>query len=134
MKTWNSYGSEHSANLVMIGRFKNADSAEKAKEAIDLMTEFMNSENREQSKPGSYSDGLMELLQKISFHSLAPGEKEQFVMDIHSEQKEEKIIITTDEPDISAFLKLMVDKGARVEVFSAHDYPDSDGRDTTSVE
>jgi hypothetical protein len=43
MKTWNSYGSEHSANLVMIGKFKNAASAEKAKEAIDLITDYMTS-------------------------------------------------------------------------------------------
>lgn len=135
MKTWNSYGSEHSANMVMIGKFKDAASAEKAKEAIDLITEFMTSRNGEvQSNPGSYPDGLIELLQKVRFHSLAPSELEQFIMCIDSEQKEEQIVITTDEPDISAFLKLMVDKGARVEVFSAHDYPDSNGRGTTSVE
>jgi len=132
MKTWNSYGSEHSANLVMIGRFKDAESAEKAKEAIDLITDFMSSDNAQRPSPDCYPDGLTDLLQKVRFHSLSPGELEQFTMDIRSEQKEEQVVITTDEPDVSAFLKLMVDKGARVEVFSAHDYPDSNGRDTTS--
>ena len=132
MKTWNSYGSEHSANLVMIGRFKDVDSAEKAKDAIDQLTDFMTSGNVEQSSSSRYPEGLIDLLQKIRFHSLSPGEIEQFTMDIHSKLKDDQVVITTDEPDVSAFLKLMVEKGARVEVFSAHDYPDPNGRDTTS--
>ena len=55
-------------------------------------------------------------------------------MGIRSELKDQQVVITTDEPDVSAFLKLMVDKGARVEVFSAHDYPDPSGRNTTGPE
>jgi hypothetical protein len=132
MKTWNSHGSEHSANLVMIGSFKDAASAEEAKEAIDLITDYMTSENTDQSAPDSFPDGLLDLLQKVRFHSLSPGEIDQFKMDISSELKDEQIVITTDEPDVSAFLKLMVDKGARVEVFSAHVYPDANGRDTSN--
>lgn len=132
MKTWNSYGSEHSANLVMIGRFKDAVSAEKAKEAIDAITEFMGSGDPARTSPGRYPEGLMGLLEKVGFYSLSPGELEQFTMDIRSELKDEQVVITTDEPDVSAFLKLMVDKGARVEVFSAHVHPDPNGRDTTS--
>ena len=131
MKTWNSYGSEHSANLVMIGKFKNAASAEKAKEAIDLITDYMTSGNTDRSSSDRYPDGLMDLLQKVGFYSLSPGELEQFTMDIRSELKDQQVVITTDEPDVSAFLKLMVDKGARVEVFSAHDHPDPNGRDTS---
>jgi len=37
-----------------------------------------------------------------------------------------KMILTTDEVDISAFLKVMLDSGARIEVYSAHDYPDTE--------
>lgn len=134
MKTWNSYSSEHSHNLVMIGRFKDAGSAEKAKEAIDAITEFMTSGDADGTSPGQYPEGLMGLLEKVGFYSLSPGELEQFTMDIRSELKDEQVVITTDEPDVSAFLKLMVDKGARVEVFSAHVHPDPNGRDTTSKE
>jgi len=132
MKIWNSYGSEHSANLVMIGKFKDAVSAEKAKDAIDEITEFMTSGNTEGTSPDRYPEGLMALLEKVRFYSLSPGELEQFTMGISSELKDEQVVITTDEPDVSAFLKLMVDKGARVEVFSAHVHPDPNGRDTTS--
>ena len=92
----------------------------------------MISGNAEQSSKDRYPDGLMDLLQKVGFYSLSPNELEQFTMDIRSELKEQQVVITTDEPDVSAFLKLMVDKGARVEVFSAHVHPDPNGRDTTS--
>ena len=71
MKTWNSYGSEHSANLVMIGKFKNAASAEKAKEANDLITDYMTSGNTDRASSDRYPDGLMDLLQKVGFYSLS---------------------------------------------------------------
>lgn len=125
MKTWNSYGSEHSANLIMIGRFKDAASAIEAKEAIDAITGFMTSGEADGTNPGQYPEGLMNILRRVGFFSLAPSELEQFTRENHLELKDEQVIITTDEPDVSAFLKLMVDKGARVEVFSAHVHPDN---------
>ena len=39
MKIWNGCGSEHSMNLVMIGRFKDAGDAASAKEVIDRLIE-----------------------------------------------------------------------------------------------
>jgi hypothetical protein len=33
------------------------------------------------------------------------------------------IVVTTDETDVQALLKVLLDKGARIEVYSAHDYP-----------
>ena len=37
MKIWYQHGSEHSANLVMIGHFKDASDATKAKDYHDSM-------------------------------------------------------------------------------------------------
>ena len=125
MKFWNSYGSEHSANLVMIGRFKDVISAEKAKEAIDEITAFMTSREMDHPTTDRYSDGAMEVLRKVGSYSLLPAEFEQFTYDIHTELKDDQVIVSTDELEVSAFLKLMIDKGARVEVYSAHDYPDT---------
>jgi len=39
MKIWRGYGSEHSSNLVMIGRFKTVGDAEAAKRIIDRLAE-----------------------------------------------------------------------------------------------
>ncbi|WP_251259298.1 DUF6375 family protein [Klebsiella michiganensis] len=38
--------------------------------------------------------------------------------------------MTTDEAEVSAFVKLFVEAGAKVEIFSAHDYP-SDSSDAS---
>ena len=38
MKIWFGYGSEHSANLVMVGEFIDAGGAEKAKQVINDLT------------------------------------------------------------------------------------------------
>ena len=40
MKLWNAFGSEHSMNLVIIGRFNEVRDAELAKELIDRLVEF----------------------------------------------------------------------------------------------
>jgi len=37
MKIWPGFGSEHSANLVMIGRFENAKEASDTKDVIDKL-------------------------------------------------------------------------------------------------
>jgi hypothetical protein len=125
MKLWNSFGSEHSANLVMIGRFKDSASAENAKTAIDELTAYMKSNNEDLHGADRYPDGVLEVLKKIKLHSVAPFELEQFNYDFSVGLEDDKLVIKTDEIDVSAFLKLMIDNGARVEVYSAHDQPKS---------
>jgi hypothetical protein len=125
MKIWNSYGSEHSANLVMIGTFKDVPSAKRAKEIIDKITEFMMDSDDDHEDTDRYSDAALALLSSLNTASLRPAELAQFRYDIRSEQKGDKVVITTDEYDVSGFLKLLIDEGARVEVYSAHLHPDT---------
>ena len=125
MKIWNGYGSEHSANLVMIGRFRDVASAKHAKAMIDEITTFMMDSEDDHEGAESYSDAALDLLRKMKFYSVAPAELFQFRYDVGSELKENKIVIKTDELDVSAFLKLLIDQGARVEIYSAHEYPDT---------
>ena len=125
MKIWNSYGSEHSANLVMIGKFKDAASAKEAIAIIEKITEFMANTDDDHEDADNYSDAALDFLKTVKFYSVRPAELAQFRYDINSERKNDQIVITTDELDVSAFLKLLIDKGARVEVYSAHDYPNT---------
>lgn len=125
MKTWNNYGSEHSANLVMIGRFKTEISAEKAMEAIEKVTAFMTTTDNDHREAERYSEEAIRLLQECKAYNLAPYELEQFVYPVHPKLKDGTIEIQTDEPDLSAFMKLMIDHGARVEIYCSTDYPDS---------
>lgn len=125
MKVWNSYGSEHSANLVMIGKFKDVASAEDAETAFDEFTEFARDNGDELHGSDRFPEEAFPLLRKHNVMSLAAFEMEQFRYDISWRREGDQIIITTDEVDVSALMKIMIDKGARVEIYSAHDYPDT---------
>ncbi|MFN2533023.1 MAG: DUF6375 family protein [Pyrinomonadaceae bacterium] len=125
MKIWNSYGSEHSSNLVMIGTFKEVASAKRAEEIIDEMTSFMADSEDDHEDAINFSDLALTLLHKVRVHSLRPAELAQFRYDVRTERSDNKIVITTDEYDISGFLKILIDEGARVEVYSAHLNPDT---------
>jgi hypothetical protein len=107
----------------MIGRFKDLTSAKKTIEAIDAIKEYLDTTNEDYEGADRYSEGLLSLLEKIRCHSVSPSEFEQFRLDIRTEQKGDRLVITTDEIEVSAFLKLLIDNGAKVEVYSAHDYP-----------
>ncbi len=124
MKIWNSYGSEHSAKLVMIGRFKDAATAESTKETIDKLTRFSSSPGAKATSLDRFSDEALGFLKDIEFHSIAPNELEQFGYDVSSEIKDNQITLETDEIEVSGYLKLFIDRGARIEVYSAHDFPD----------
>lgn len=124
MKIWKSYGSEHSANLVMIGRFKDEASAEKALEAIEKVTELMGTIPDSDRDSRRFPDEALEVLRECNAFNLSPAELEQFIFGVHPSLEGTQINIRTDEPDLSAFMKLMVDFGARVEVYCASDYPE----------
>jgi hypothetical protein len=128
MKLWYGYGSEHSMNLVMIGRFENAEDAAKAMQVIERLTEKVNAENAagliDFGGTGQrFSEGMRDFLYKLKVYSIGPAELEQFAYDVSVKVDANKVILKTDESDVSAFLKLLLDNGAKVEVYSAHHYP-----------
>ena len=127
MKVWYGYGSEHSMNLVLIGKFKEIRQAEEAMQIIERITEQVTvDESAGLIEVGQhterYSEEMLELLRDIDFFYVAPGELEQFVYDARVNVENDKLIVTTDEAEVSAFLKVMLIKGAKVEVYSAHEY------------
>ena len=130
MKIWYGYGSEHSMNLVMIGQFKDAGDAEKAKKIIDSFTESVNADVQAGllevgNPPERFSERMLELLRKANIYIIGANEFEQFAYDCRVKVDGNKVVLTTDESDVSAFLKVLIEQGARVEVYSAHQYPDT---------
>jgi hypothetical protein len=129
MKVWTGYGSEHSMNLVMIGLFKEASDARDAK---DLIADLVGRASKEPIR--SYKDDLRDarfsdemldfLVNKSKISTLGPAEVEQFAYDVNVAQIDNKLILRTDESDVSGFIKLLIERGAKVEIFSAHDHPD----------
>jgi hypothetical protein len=128
MKIWRSYGSEHSMNLVMIGSFKQVADADEAKMLIEGLTEIARNEPmrsfHDDPKESRFSAEALEFFRTSKVHTIGPSEIEQFNYEVHVEQKGASLVLTTDESEISGFLKLLIEKGAKVEVYSAHDYPD----------
>lgn len=110
----------------MIGKFKDAASAEKAKEVIDKINDFVQSSDERFEGADRYSDQALELLKTVNFYSVSPAEFEQFRYEVMPTLDGDKLILRTDDIEISAVLKIMVENGARVEVYSAHTYPDKD--------
>ncbi|GJK53827.1 hypothetical protein TUM17561_12450 [Enterobacter cloacae] len=135
MKIWNGYGSEHSMNLVLIGKFKQEQDAEKVEK--DIKTLSTQAEKDEcysipfdEPENQRFSDEMLSLLYNLKLHTLGPTDLGQLVSDHHLDREGDRITITTDEAEVSAFIKLFVEAGAKVEIFSAHDYP-SDSSDAS---
>lgn len=122
MKFWNSYGSEHSANLVMIGQFKSVTDAKEAKEAIDKIKDFLVKSGETYEDGERFSKSMSKLLMELEVFTLHPREIDQFNYDVRTEIKQDKIVVTTEESDFSAFLKILIEYRAKVEVYSAHEY------------
>lgn len=131
MKIWYQHSSEHSANLVMIGHFENAAEATKAKEIIDELTKQVTADQDKGeivlgSPSGRYGSEMLDLLGRRNIMSIGPRELEQFLYEVSVKVEGSKVILTTEENDVSAFLKVLFDQGARIEVYSAHTHPDTE--------
>lgn len=129
MKIWIGYSSEHSMNLVLIGKFKQAKDAEDIADLIKKLGDQATKDDaydiaRAPAEDRRFSDGMMALIRKFELYTLAPEELGQFNFEHSVNQDGDTIRISTDEADVSAFIKLFVEGGARVEVYSAHHYPD----------
>jgi hypothetical protein len=116
-------------NLVMIGSFKQATDAADVKDLIDELAEQVRKEPMrsydDDPEESRFSKEMLDFLIKAKLNTIGPVELEQFNYDVSVAQKDNTLVLKTDESDVSAFLKLLIEKGAKVEVFSAHDYPDS---------
>ena len=119
-------------NLVLIGKFLQEQDAEKVE---DVMKQIGSQAEKDECfdiahaglEGQRFTEEMLKLLMKLNVHSLAPIELGQLYSDFYIEREQSQITLRTDEADVSAFIKLFVDAGAKVEVFSAHDYPtDSD--------
>jgi hypothetical protein len=125
MKLWNGYGSEHSSNIVLIGHFKTPQDASKTRELIDQLSTGLADKIDVGKTYLRFEDDVLDLLYKVNCHFFRPNDLEQFLYDVKFKLDGDKIIIKTEEYEISAFIVLMIHNGARLEIYSAHDYPDA---------
>ncbi|MFC4726087.1 DUF6375 family protein (plasmid) [Glycocaulis abyssi] len=135
MKLWNGYGSEHSANLVLIGEFEGVDKAEKALQLLNEVAEVAQADEAdgllEAGKVSTrFSDRVLDLLTRANL-SLDYGDTEELLYEFGARREGEKVIITTEELSLNAFMKVLLHGGAKIEVYSRHDHPGPYGRPTS---
>lgn len=128
MKIWSGYGSEHSMNLVLIGKFKRVQDAEKTEKDIEKLSEQASKDDCHSiSFAGPeyqrFSESMLSLLRSLKLNTLGPADLGQLLSEHYLKREGDQITVTTDEAEVSAFVKLFIEAGAKVEVFSAHDYP-----------
>lgn len=120
MKIWKSFSGEHSAKLRIVGTFKTATDAQKA---VDCFNDLLDVKDKAKGGNLYFSDEIMEVMNKHNMHSFAETDPEQldyfYTLDRHNNQ----IIVNTDELEIQALVKILINYGAKIEMFSKHDYP-----------
>ncbi len=125
MKIWNSYGSEHSLNLVIIGSFKEEHEAEAFEKLTEKVTSFLSENSEFDVEADRFDKQTLNFLSKENLFSLTPQQLGHLLYGVHVSRQGSKVRISSDD-DINAFISLLIHKGAKVEVFSAHDYPENE--------
>jgi hypothetical protein len=139
MKIWSSYGSEHSANLVIIGKFKTEEKAEEALKFLNDLTEISSEDEKngfltEGVTPTKFSDRIMAHGSKTNFQSFNYSDPKQLLNSYDIEKDGNNLILTTNELEIQAFIKIFLNSEAKIEIYSAHEHESKYGRQTYKKE
>lgn len=124
MKVWKSYGAEHSLNLVIIGRFRDVGEAQQFKELAETIEEFLRNTESFDVEADRFPDEILNFLSEKKVFFLTPQQLGHFLYD-NSMTIEGNALKVTSDDDLHGFITAMIHYGAKVEVFSAHDYPES---------
>lgn len=125
MRIWRSYGSEHSMNLVLVGTFESVSAAEAAVERMEALQalaeqEWAADDWRRQDE--RMSDAVLNTLRELKLYDMGRFDVEMYAFEHTIERSESTVRIATDESDVQGFLKVLINLGARVEVFSRHEW------------
>ena len=119
----------------MIGRFKTAraaiDTEHLLQRFVDLATrEAQSTQTDSVSRPPRFSDAMIKLMRSNHVNDLTALEQEQFTYDFSLRRQGSQLVVHTDEIDTMALLKVLIDREAKVEVYSAHFHKDDDAPDS----
>lgn len=125
MKIWFGYGSEHSMNLILIGRFETVQTAEAAISRIETLRELALKELPEPDWPTReerMTDPYLKALWAMEIYEMSRGDVGGFAFDYQIDRTGTELEIRTDEREIQGFLKVLLHYGAKVEIFSLHQW------------
>jgi len=113
----------------MIGRFTSADDAEVARREFEQLMDVVQSEfdydTFEEDDLSVYSnDAIKSILEELKLYDFSSRDVEDFAREHSIRREGNELRIRTDETDVNGFLKFLLNKRARIEIYSAHDVPD----------
>ncbi|WP_435210372.1 DUF6375 family protein [Streptomyces sp. bgisy034] len=123
MRIWHSYGSEHSMDLVLIGTFKTVSGAEAAMERMEALKTLAEAEwsdddwlRADERMPRALADELG----KLRLYDMGRSDVDIYALDHSVQRTGSTVRVWTEESEVQGFVKVLVNLGARVEVFSRH--------------
>jgi hypothetical protein len=136
VRIWQSYGSEHSMDLVLIGKFETVSGAEAAIERMEALKTLAQSERsdddwrrQDERMPDTLADELM----KLRLYEMGRSDVDIYAYEHSIERNGSTVRVWTEESEVQGFLKVLIHLGARVEVFSRHDW-NEDGTPRTDAD
>jgi Family of unknown function (DUF6375) len=135
VRIWQSYGSEHSMDMVLIGTFETVAGAQAAAEQMEVLTalaEAVWSDDNWRRQADRMPGALAEELAKLNLYEMGRADVDIYAFEHTVERDESTVRVWTDESEVQGFLKVLVHFGARVEVFSRHQW-NEDGTPRTDA-
>lgn len=126
MKIWAGYDSEHSYSLVMIGYFTEESTAQQTAQKLETLRATAQGDVTQHGWDlGSrLSKHVHKTLAELELYDLNRSEVEQFGYYHTLRVAGPEIRITTEEGRVQGFLKVLIDAGAKIEVYSNHHWKD----------
>jgi Family of unknown function (DUF6375) len=131
VKVWTGYESEHSYRLIMVGHFTDATKAAATKEKFDRLAEHVTAQLDEGTMDVGWgaeermNESLLQALTDLGLYDLSVTDASNFAYDFDTTQDGSRLTLSTDEGAVQGFLKVMLDAGARIEVFSRHNWTEA---------
>lgn len=119
MKIWKSFSSEHSAKLRITGTFKTIEDANEAAKVFNELLDIESRTNEGAEYP--FTEEIMEVMNKYQVYlNPSAGEDLDYLYPVSVEGQ--KIVVETDDFAIQALSQVFIRYGAKVEIYSRHDY------------
>jgi diketogulonate reductase-like aldo/keto reductase len=114
LKLWNSFGSEHSADLVIVGQFKEVADAATVEAALNGIQAIAGQQGK------SLRDMAMEAYKAFGVSDFSEADIEGMNLCHSWTRTGNQIEVRTEETEIQGILKVMLRSGGKIEVYSNH--------------
>lgn len=122
-------------DLMLIGTFETVSGAEAAierMEALKALAETAWSDDDWRRPDERMPDSLVDDLSKLKLYEMGRSDVDIYAYEHTVERQGSTVRVWTEESEVQGFLKVLIHLGARVEVFSRHDW-NEDGTPRTDA-